>query len=573
MREQIGYVLTFCKKIWEISKGLFILKFLQMILEAAVPMVSVVLSAQIVGGLIAGSERVDVLNLVFILVGYNVISGILISILKSRVEVKNATVKHDLILEIGQKIMKTPYENVEDASFQNLKELALLPVVEWGMFEMVIDSFLPTVLKTLVTIVTTLLFMINGENFFILIPILILSPLSMFIINKIGKVMTELLSQLGVIERKIEYFDNITSDFSVGKEVRLYGMSTLLVNRVEFFAQEELFSFAKLLAKSIPYRILEVVVSHIQTYVVYFIIILIVLMQGLEIVMFLTLTGLFINMSGAMTGFMSTMSTFGIASSRLEKFNEFFVMMEAPSVPNGQAESGDIILNNVSFKYRGTEKDVLSDINLKLPRHKKIAIVGENGSGKTTLIKLICGLLTPTQGEIKISKNIAAVFQDFKIFAFSIKENIEMGAPDKADVLEIIEKVDFKADVDKLEKGVDTLLFKSFDDAGINLSGGQEQKVAIARAIYKDADVVVLDEPTAALDAKAEAQVFRNFEKITQGKTALLVSHRLSSCIFCDVIVVLEDGRVIEQGSHDQLMKKEGGKYQQMFMAQAQYYS
>lgn len=194
---------------------------------------------------------------------------------------------------------------------------------------------------------------------------------------------------------------------------------------------------------------------------------------------------------------------------------------------------------------------------------------------------MICGLLSPTEGEIRIGdrtvsgyahESVSAVFQDFKLFAFSIRENIEMSAPEQADSVAALERVGLLDDVQKLEKGMDTPLFKSYDDAGVELSGGQGQKLAIARAMYKNTGVILLDEPTATLDPKAEASIFNNFQTITTGKTAVLVSHRLSSCRFCDHIIVLDNGCVIEQGTHDELMLVSGGKYREMFTAQAEFY-
>ena len=248
-------------------------------------------------------------------------------------------------------------------------------------------------------------------------------------------------------------------------------------------------------------------------------------------------------------------------------------------LPDDKAQSIDI--KDVSFAYAHTGKEILKNINLTIPAGKKIALVGENGSGKTTLVKLICGLLVPGSGKITTGtfvitgccdKLMSAVFQDFKLFAFSIEENIKMSETDKSDIQDILERAGLSDDIDKLTRGICTPIYKSFDDSGIELSMGQGQKLAIARAIYKNTGIIILDEPTASLDPKTEAEMFNNFQTITAEKTAVLVSHRLSSCRFCDLIVVLDDGRIIQQGTHEELMRVKGGKYEEMFTAQAEYY-
>ena len=214
--------------------------------------------------------------------------------------------------------------------------------------------------------------------------------------------------------------------------------------------------------------------------------------------------------------------------------------------------------------------------------------MGLNGAGKTTFIKLLCRLYDVTEGEILIDGvNIkeysdeeyrglfAVVFQDFSLFAFSLRENIAFSDDRKNDtaINEVIDKCGLSEDVEKLADGLDTMMFKSFDENGTELSGGQRQKVAIARALYKDSPVVILDEPTAALDPVAEYDIYRQFDALVGGKTAVYISHRLSSCKFCDRIAVFADCTIREYGSHDELADKPDGIYAEMFKAQAQYYT
>ena len=261
-------------------------------------------------------------------------------------------------------------------------------------------------------------------------------------------------------------------------------------------------------------------------------------------------------------------------------------------VPSEESFDG-ITLEHVSFKYPGTEQWVLRDVNLQIRKGESISLVGQNGSGKSTLIKLICRLYDVTEGAIKLcGKNIqeysceeyvkllSVVFQDFKLFGYTIEENVRLGgvqheikkdgAP-AADLGKVYEMSGIKDWVESLEKKGQTLLGKEYDESGVEPSGGQAQKLAIARAIYRNAPVVILDEPTAALDPVAEYEIYNRFHDLIGNKTAIYVSHRLSSCKFCDKIVVLDDHTIKEIGTHDELLAR-GGLYANLFQTQAKWY-
>ncbi len=239
---------------------------------------------------------------------------------------------------------------------------------------------------------------------------------------------------------------------------------------------------------------------------------------------------------------------------------------------------------NVSFKYPGSDKYILKDINMTFNIGEKLALVGLNGAGKTTLIKLLLRLYEPTEGEIRLNgidigkydydeyvQIFSVVFQDFGIFDFPLDENIAASEDvDSARVKKVIDQVGLTELVNSLPNKERTLLYHENGD-GVALSGGEAQKVAIARALYKDAPFVILDEPTAALDPIAEAEIYENFDTLIGDKTAIYISHRMSSCKFCDRIVVINNGRIEEEGSHDSLMDK-NGLYAKMYNTQANYY-
>lgn len=245
-----------------------------------------------------------------------------------------------------------------------------------------------------------------------------------------------------------------------------------------------------------------------------------------------------------------------------------------------------IEFKKVSFTYPGSKQPVLQNIDLTFQSGKRYTMVGVNGSGKSTIIKLLCRLYHPTEGEILLNgKNIdrysepdyrqliAVVFQDFKLLPVTIGQSVASSYffdGDKA--AQCLDKAAFDINSDSFAQGLKTYLYKDFDPDGVNVSGGEAQRIALSRAIYRQSPIIVLDEPTAALDPQAEHEVFVSFNRVCENKLAVYISHRMSACRFCDQIVVIHDGRVIQQGSHSELLMDESGKYSELWSAQAKYY-
>lgn len=246
----------------------------------------------------------------------------------------------------------------------------------------------------------------------------------------------------------------------------------------------------------------------------------------------------------------------------------------------------EIEFRDVSFKYPSTDAYALRNVSLRFNIGQRLAIVGENGSGKTTFIKLLCRLYDPTEGEILLNGvNIkeyackeymaifSVVFQDFELLPLTLGQNVAVEVNyDENRVINALESAGFSARLTSMPKGLKTSLYKNFDEDGVEVSGGEAQKIALARALYKEAPFIILDEPTAALDPIAEYEVYSRMNDIVGGKTAVFISHRLSSCRFCGDIVVFHEGRLIQRGSHEDLLADTGNKYSELWNAQAQYY-
>ena len=296
--------------------------------------------------------------------------------------------------------------------------------------------------------------------------------------------------------------------------------------------------------------------------------------------------------SGGMSSFVSTLGDMRNNAPFLELTFEFL------DIPNNMYQGSltvekrndrkyEVEFRNVSFKYPSSENYALRNVNMKFEIGKRLAVVGMNGSGKTTFIKLLCRLYDPTEGVILLNgidirkynyaeyMNIfSVVFQDFKLFSLTLGENVASGSNiDREKVIDCLNKAGFGGRLAEMPNGIDTYLYTDYEKDGVNVSGGEAQKIAIARALYKDSPFIILDEPTAALDPIAEAEIYGKFDEIAGDKTAIYISHRLSSCKFCDEIAVFHEGAVIQQGTHASLVADESGKYYELWHAQAQYYT
>ena len=421
----------------------------------------------------------------------------------------------------------------------------------------------------------------------LLIVVLIYVVISGWIRSKLNEIELISYGNLSKSNRLFGYFGWEVVDFRFGKDIRLYDARRMLVEKWKKYTEESIGAWKWRADKGYPYNLALDGAGLVRSLITYFYAGYLVIREAFSI-------GIFTQMISAAGGLDATLGGLVWNVQELMKrcnyAYEYVLFMEYPeAMPKGTAhvKPGEhrIEFRNVTFAYPGTDKKVLDGVNITVEPGEHLSIVGLNGAGKTTFIKLLCRLYDPTEGEILVDgRNImeydykeyvgqfAPVFQDFKIFGFSIGENIVFDNMDQVRLKEILKLTGLDGMTQKLPKGVDTPVFKMFEEDGIEPSGGEQQKMAIARALYKNASVIILDEPTAALDPMAEYEIYKQFHSLVGDKTAFYISHRLSSCRFCDKIAVFSEGGIAEYGSHEELVNISGGIYAKMFEAQAQYY-
>lgn len=391
--------------------------------------------------------------------------------------------------------------------------------------------------------------------------------------------------------RKLEYMENVTTDFSYAKDIRLFGMQKYLAKKQIDVYDEELRHWIK----SRQYWIYNTIFAHgislLRQLIIIGWLVYSVVFNGLSIGNFTLYTASAAAFSNAINEILQALSALRERSAHTDDYRSFMDIPsaddKAQTIPIPPADKYTFEFKNVSFKYRGQEKYALKNVNLTLHAGEKLAVVGLNGAGKSTFIKLLLRLYDVTEGCILMNGTdirkfdrkeyyelFAPAFQDVMVFAFPVAENVSMKEPfntDKAEAEKMLRLAGLGDKLDKLEKGVNTELLKVLYDDGVDLSGGEKQKLALARALYKKSKIIVLDEPTAALDALAEFRLYQSFNELVGDRTAVYISHRLSSTRFCDRVAMFKDGEMVEIGTHDSLMEADGA-YADMFRVQAQYY-
>lgn len=492
-------------------------------------------------------------------------------------------------LVFNQKFMDVDYPLMEDSDFQNQSSTSLRAL--GGDNEGFQQTYTLTyqILGILTTVITTAI-MLAFFNYLLIIACLITWVGTTFAQYLIAKNMYKNRNVLSEKQRQERYYYDTTYDFTFGKDIRIYQLqnhlekshkkaSTSYVDVVKKLAR---FDFFAGLIELIPLLLQDILAYAIVIYAYY---------QGqlsiADLSMYLV----------AVASLSTYLRTLGKNVSDLRAgiryVEDFYGFLDDKTLFNKTGnlapllDTFEIEFKNVSFKYPKTDNYIFKDLSFKIAKGEKLAIVGSNGAGKTTLVKLICGLFYPTEGVILIDgidttmfdktryqEMFSVVFQDVHVYAASVVENILGSAKDASNVLRAknaLAAVGLKEKIENLPSGYNHQILKIIDENGVDFSGGERQKIAIARALYKNGNVVILDEPTAALDALAEAKIYEEFNALAGDKTSIYVSHRLSSTKFCDHIALFDGSTLKEYGTHDSLMEQKG-IYYQMFVTQGKYY-
>ena len=415
--------------------------------------------------------------------------------------------------------------------------------------------------------------------------------LKYFVSEKAQKLGFEMNNKLIKHNILYNYYSELCEDYQSGKDTRLFHLESYIFDTYKKAMADGNNVIVDTKKKTLGYNQIADISMNVLTAVLYVCVITGCVLGSVTvggITKYIRAVTTFIGTVGAL---LSQYKSLVYNNKYMEKYFEYL------DLENGEDEGEleitkngnlgySVSFENVSFRYPGTDNLVLKDVSFTIEPGKKAALVGLNGSGKTTIVKLLCRLYKPDSGKILLNgkdiwdydladyvKHMGVVFQDFKLFAFTLSENLSAGEPiDHAFARECLEKCGFGERLNTLPDGVDTYLYRNYDDNGIEISGGEAQKVALARAVYRKPECVILDEPTAALDPIAEYDIYSKFKEIIDGNTAVYISHRLSSCRFCDVIFVISDGKIAEIGSHDELVSRDGGIYSEMWNSQAQFY-
>ena len=395
--------------------------------------------------------------------------------------------------------------------------------------------------------------------------------------------------------RKMNYLESTTKNFDFAKDIRLFNMSNAFFNQLSGVNETYKELNRKHHNRMVLWEVSLGSVLIVQKILMYTWLVYNVVTGAYQIsdfVLYVGLVSTFHASVGYVNWIYSDMRTNSLMINDYRNFVDWKEDRETADEKDGyiteiNLDKFEFRFENVSFKYPGHDNYVLKNVNLTIKNGAKLAVVGVNGAGKTTFIKLMMKLYEPSEGRILLNdvdikeynreeyfKLFSPVFQNVECFAMPIYQNISFAEEDKTDmnkINEVLEQSGLSEKINSYEKGIHTNLLKIFDKEGIDLSGGEKQRLAMARALYKDGKVVILDEPTAALDALAEDRMYREFENMIYGKTAVFISHRLGSTRFCDKIAMFEDGTIVEEGTHEELMAK-NGKYAYMFGIQSQYY-
>lgn len=599
MRKDFHIIMDSARMMWQLDRTVFLTAVSAAAIAELIPFIGILLSGYVLDELVAGAAFPGLICKAAAAVGGVFLLTTLASYLDRQKEIHTEICVRKFDMKPVERTLTMDYELLDSPKLNEIRE-RINRDNNWGSGFYSVVWIIPKLMSHLFALVVSVIIMVplflTGGMFSD--PLAIVLMLAFLLVlgwngaysQKNKKEYYRLLNT----PTKEQYFGYFLwrnkIDYRMGKDVRIYGAEPMIRHYVER-DQSRLQWIHDTTKNTAKGGLVNGLSSGILMLVSYLFVVIRTIAGGLGVGSLVKYASTIYRFSDQLRQLIDSYTEAVVITKRQQSTMEY---MNVPDIlykgtlPVEKRDDNEYEIEfcDVSFRYPGATSDSLKHVSMKLKIGQKMAVVGMNGSGKTTFIKLLCRLYDPTQGEIRLNgidikkynlqeyqSIFSVVFQDFKLFSFSIGDNVAASMDyDKDRVEDCLRKVGFGKRLDSLKDGCDTYLYKDFESGGVEISGGEAQKIAIARALYHDSPFIVLDEPTAALDPISEAEIYSGFNQIVGDKTALYISHRLSSCRFCDNILVFDHGKIIQQGNHDSLVSDESGKYYELWQAQAQYY-
>lgn len=503
-----------------------------------------------------------------------------------------AKIRNSIIYLRTKKILTTCYENLEKEDFRTLMQKAL--EATWNMGNgSAVDGIPKSIGKLITNIISYFVFgsMLMAVNRWIVVILTITPIIHYLLVKNVQRKEYKNRDVTAKTDRKLWYISSKCGRFEFGKDIRVFGMNEWLRSLYKSFSAERLGADKYVMRLKLAVDIADGLMILLRDGIAYIVLIRMVLNGEIalsEFAVYFTAIGSFATWIGNIIDSLVDVYEKHMYIYDLKTFINYPDYKSiGKSIAPLSGDAAAIRLEHVYYSYSGADEDTLKDISLDIKPGEKVALVGMNGAGKTTLIMLICGLYHATRGRITVN-NVAVddykpdeyysmfspVFQEFHIMPVSLRDNVSCVRNSEADENRVklaLSMAELDEKVGNLEHGLDSQLNKLLCAEATELSGGEKQRLALARAVYKDAPILILDEPTAALDPLAEEHLYRKYAAMCENKTSIFISHRLASTQFCDRVILLDRGAIAEEGTHEQLMMK-NGKYAEMYNVQSKYY-
>ena len=587
IRDNVIHIFEF---IYEIDKTAFLTLSAAVILSGIVVLPSLYLPKLIIDEFVAGRDYQNVIYYAVVYAGLTLTLNVLNQVTASKLEKQTKTLEYEGVIRLFRKIADIDYYMLQDSETMDNFAKATKCVMAMN-FYLLVTSLIK--FFSSIWILVLVMGMLIILDFKILLIVGIVIIINAYTNAKMNKLRYQTDNELWPLDRRMTWFMRFAGDLKYAKDVRSNHAQDFLFSKYRNLSFEFYRLQNRIVDSERNVKLINIVLTAVQELLIY-------LILGFNIIVSQIFTvGDFSLVFNAMDAFKSGCS--GIIdglieiSNRGEYFKKYLDFINIPSTfRSGQqkrcalSSKDDFVIEfkNVGYRYPNQEKYALRNVNVTIRSREKISIVGENGAGKTTFIKLLLRFYDPTEGAIYLNgmdirdinyedycRIFSTVFQDFNLFALTLRENLTLGneAITDEEIEEAANKIGFMHFINNLPKQLDTLLYSDYDKEGIDLSGGEEQKTAILRALLRRGNVILMDEPTAALDPQAEYDIYKMIDESVGNKLMIYISHRLASSKFCDKILLFAEGAIAEKGTHESLMS-ENSIYKSLFQLQAQYY-